>query len=91
MRQRESKQQQTAPAGGHCTPAEREEKIMKKLTTEIRNGIENASREEFQAACRAAGFSWMWGLLNVPTREVGAEWPAYAKSAALKVGAILPE
>jgi hypothetical protein len=64
---------------------------MKKLTTEIRNGIEQANREEFQAACRAAGFSWMWGLLNVPTREVGAEWPHYAKAAALKVGAILPE
>ena len=64
---------------------------MKKLKTEIRNGIEKADREEFQAACRAAGRSWMWGLLNVPTREVGAEWPHYAKAAALKVGAILPE
>ena len=61
------------------------------LTTEIRNGIENASREEFQAACKAAGLSWMWGLLNVPTREVGSEWPSYAKKAALKVGATLPE
>jgi hypothetical protein len=67
------------------------EKTMKKLTTEIRNGIEKARREEFQAACRAAGLSFMWGLLNVPTREVGAEWPAYAKAAALKVDAILPE
>ena len=69
----------------------RNEEQMKKLKTEIRNGIEKASREEFQAACRAAGFSWMWGLLNVPTRKVGSEWPEYAKSAALKVGAILPE
>jgi len=66
-------------------------KEMKILTTEIRNGIEKASREEFRAACRAAGLSWMWGLLNVPTRKVGADWPHYAKSAALKVGAILPE
>ena len=67
------------------------EEQMKKLKTEIRNGIEKASREEFQAACRAAGFSWVWGLLNVPTRKVGSDWPHYAKSAALKVGAILPE
>jgi hypothetical protein len=67
------------------------EEQMKKLKTEIRNGIEKADREEFQAACRAAGFSWVWGLLNVPTRKVGSDWPHYAKSAALKVGAILPE
>jgi|BioPla2DNA2_1021312.scaffolds.fasta_scaffold177293_1 hypothetical protein len=65
--------------------------LNKLLKTEIRNGIETANREEFQAACRAAGRSWMWGLLNVPTRKVGSEWPEYAKSAALKVGAILPE
>ena len=64
---------------------------METLTTEIRNGIEKANREEFQAACKAAGRSWMWGLLNVPTREVGSAWPEYAKSAALKVGAIRPE
>ncbi len=69
----------------------RNEEQMKKLKTEIRNGIETANREEFQAACRAAGRSWMWGLLNVPTRKVGSEWPSYAKKAALKVGAILPE
>ena len=66
-------------------------KLNKLLKTEIRNGIETANREEFQAACRTAGRSWMWGLLNVPTRKVGSEWPEYAKSAALKVGAILPE
>jgi hypothetical protein len=65
--------------------------LNKLLKTEIRNGIETANREEFQAACRAAGFSWMWGLLNVPTRKVGSDWSDYAKSAALKVGAILPE
>jgi hypothetical protein len=64
---------------------------MKKLKTEIRDGREEVVREEFQAACRAAGRSWMWGLLNVPIRKVGSAWPNCAKTAALKVGAILPE
>ena len=70
---------------------ERKEKIMKKLATEIRDGIEEADREEFQAACKSAGLSFSWGLLHVPIRPVGADWPDHAKSAALRVGAILPE
>ena len=81
----------TTKSNRKTTTKKKEEKTMKKLTTEIRNGIETADREEFQAACRAAGFSWVWGLLNVPTRKVGSDWPHCAKSAALKVGAILPE
>ena len=64
---------------------------MKKLATEIRDGIEEADREEFQRHAKSAGLSFSWGLLHVPIRNAGDEWPDHAKSAALRVGAILPE
>lgn len=64
---------------------------MNAIKTTILDGVEEVDRSEFQALCKAAGKTIMWGLLHVPTRFVGNDWPDYSKEAAVSVGAILPE
>ena len=62
---------------------------MNAIKTTILDGVEEVDRSEFQALCKSAGKTIMWGLLHVPTRFVGNDW--HNKEAAVAVGAILPE
>ena len=63
---------------------------MRIIKTEIRDGIEQANRGEFLALCKIAGKTIFWGLLNIPIRKAGGDWPEYSKQAAYAVGAVLP-